>query len=436
MKHALRLFCTALVLASCNRQPKEAPTTLRLPITLKEGYGPFYPGFGILSADRPTDPLWGKTYSAVRGIPRHWSSPVKSTVVLHFQQFVYQHVKAGHLEQALYNTYSKAPGWTSDTSSLSTKPIKCYVNVVRGFDEHANKWAVLVDTDNDLDFSDETPVYPDFLHTKETDYKIKDQRIIQYELYRNGRVETARTPVVFRYNDTYFLYNFPRYATATAQVADKQYELLIDPNLRRLNFETSKIALASSIGSNGRIDGQKIVEIGDEIELGGIAYRNNGISFADNILELEPVNAETAATNPLQNGRVFQPFTEVEFSSGKPVALHRLKGKYVFVDFWGTWCKGCVEDMPQLNALYEQVDKNKVEFIGINCKDSPEGLRAFLQKHRTDWPQIQSTSANSLVDRYRVTSFPTSVLLDPSGTIIARDIHGGALKDKLAQLGL
>ncbi len=232
------------------------------------------------------------------------------------------------------------------------------------------------------------------------------------------------------------MYSFPRYATATAQVAGKQYDLLIDPDLSRLNFEASRIALSSSVKSNGRIDGQKIVEIGDEIELGGIAYRNNGISPADNILELEPVNAETVATNPLQNGRVFQPFTEVEFSSGKPVALHRLKGKYVFVDFWGTWCKGCVEDMPQLNALYEQVDKNKVEFIGINCKDSPEGLRAFLQKHRTRWPQIQSTSANSLVDRYRVTSFPTSVLLDPTGTIIARDIHGDALKDKLTQLGL
>ncbi|WP_288428913.1 TlpA disulfide reductase family protein [uncultured Spirosoma sp.] len=434
MKHALRLFCTVLVLVSCNRQPKEPPVTLRLPITIKEGYGPFYPGFGILSADWPTDPIWGKTYYPVRGIPRHWSSPVRTRVIVNFQQFVYQHVKTGNLEQALYDTYSKAPGWTSDTNSLSTKPIKCYVNVVRGFDEHVGKWAILVDTDNDLDFADEAPVYPEFLHPKEIDYKIKDQRIIQYELYKNGRVETARAPVVFRYTNTHFLYSFPRYATAVAQVAGKQYDLLIDPHLSRLNFEASKIALASSIGSNGRVDGQKLIEVGDEIELGGIAYRNNGISPSDNTLELEPVSAVSAQTNPLQNGREFQPFTDTEFISGKPIDLQKQRGKYVFIDFWHTGCRGCVEDMPNLNAIYQRADKRKLAFIGINCGDSPERLRTFLQKKQVKWPQILSTDKNDYYQKYRVSGFPTSVLLDPQGKIIARDLPSHALDEKLAVL--
>jgi thiol-disulfide isomerase/thioredoxin len=407
-----------------------------LPITLKEGYGPFYPGFGILSADRPTDPLWGKTYSAVRGIPRHWSSPVKSRLFLNLRQLVYQHAKAGDISPEGYAYLQEAWKWQPDTTQLSAKPIKCYVNVVRGFDEHANKWAILVDTNNNLDFADETPVYPTAIQAKEIPDQPKNSRIIRYETYQNGRVQTTHAPITFRYYGGDFMYNFPQYAIAKAIVGDKYYDLVVNPSLSRRDFDGSTIALASSIGGNGRIDEQKLIKVGDEIELDGVAYRNNGISPADNILELEPVNAGTVATNPLQNGRIFQPFTDTEFISGKPIDLQKQRGKYVFIDFWHTGCKGCVEDMPNLNAIYQRTDKRKLAFIGIDCGDSPERLRTFLQKKDVKWPQILSTNKNDYYQKYRVSGFPTSVLLDPEGKIIARDMHSGALKDKLTQLGL
>ncbi len=434
MKYALRLFCTVLVLSSCNRQQKEAPTTLRLPITLKEGYGPLNPGFGILSADRPTDPLWGKTYYPVHGIPRHWSNPVKSRLFLNLHQLVYQHAKTGTITQEGYAYLQKVWNWVPDTTQLSAKPIKCYVNVVRGFDEHANKWAILVDTNNNLDFADETPVYPAAIQAREIPDKVLTSRTVQYETYQDGKVKKAKAPITFRYYGGEFLYNFPQYATATATVGDKRYDLVVDPSLSRRDFEGSTIALASSISSNGRIDEQKLITVGDEIELGGVAYRNNGISPSNNTLELEPVNVLSTQTNPLQNGRVFQPFTDTEFSSGKPIDLQKQRGKYVFIDFWHTGCKGCVEDMPSLNAIYQHADKRKIAFVGINCGDTPERLRAFLQKKQVKWPQILSSNKNDYYQTYRVSGFPTSVLLDPTGTIIARDLPSHALSEKLAAL--
>ncbi len=434
MKHVLLLLGAILILASCNQQPKEAPTTLRLPITFKEGYGPLYPGFGILDPDRPADPLWGKTYYAVRGIPHHWSSPVKSRLFLNLYQLVYQHVKAGDITPEDYAALQQGWRWIPDTTQLSAKPIKCYVNVVRGFDEHANKWAILVDTNNNLDFADETPVYPAAIQAQEIPDKVLNSRIVQYETYQNGQIKKAQAPITFRYYGGDFLYNFPQYATTTATVGDQHYDLVVDPSLSRRDFQGSKIALSSSISSNGRIDEQKLIKVGDEIELNGVAYRNNGISPSDNTLELEPVNAQSAQTNPLQNGRVFQPFTDTEFISGKPIDLQQQRGKYVFIDFWHTGCKGCVEDMPNLNAIYQRADKRKIAFIGIDCGDSPERLRTFLQKKQVKWPQVLSTSKNDYYQKYRVSGFPTSVLLDPEGKIIARDMHSGELKDKLAAL--
>ncbi len=434
MKICFTILYTVLITTGCNRQPDEAATTLRLPVTFKQGYGPFYPGFGRLNAEQADDPVWGKTYHPIKGIPHHWSSPVKSQIRLDFQQFIYQQVRAGNLDQATYDAYNKSPDWLRDTTELSAKPIRCYIYVVRGFDEHVGKWAILVDTNNNLDFADETPVYPEAIQPKEIPDKVTNSRTIRYETYQDGQVKTAYVPITFRYYGNTFMYNFPRHAIATATVDGDPYALVIDPGLLRLDFEGSTIALASSIRRNGRVDEQKLIKVGDEIELGGVLYRNNGISPTDNLLVLEPVNAGTAATNPLQNGHIFQPFTDVDFSTRKQVSLQQLRGKYVYVDFWGTWCKGCVQDMPNLNALYQRIDKRKIEFIGINCGDSPDKLRSFLEKHRTNWLQVRATSTNKLQDRYSVSDFPTSVLLDPSGRIIARDLRGDVLTDTLTRL--
>jgi thiol-disulfide isomerase/thioredoxin len=398
MRYCLPFLYATLLLSACHQQPNTPPTTLRLPITLKQGYGPFYPGFGLLDAEHIGDPVWGKTYYPISGIPRHWSNPTKTRLILDFQQFI--------------------------------------VYAVRGFDEYLGKWAVLVDTNNNLDFSDEIPVYPTIIAAKEIPDKPKNLRTIRYEVYQNGRVRNAYAPITFRYSGGHFLYNFPQYAITHSVVNDRHYDFVIDPSLSRRDYEGSTIALASSVKSNGRVDEQKLIKVGDEIELGGVLYRNNGISPADNILELEPVDAVATRTNPLQNGHAFRPFTDTDFTSGKTIDLHHQQGKYVFIDFWHTGCKGCVEDMANLNALYQRVDKRKIEFIGINCGDTPERLRAFLLKKQVNWPQVLSTRQSEYYHTYRVSSFPTTVLLDPTGKIIARDMHSSALINKLAQLNL
>jgi thiol-disulfide isomerase/thioredoxin len=106
----------------------------------------------------------------------------------------------------------------------------------------------------------------------------------------------------------------------------------------------------------------------------------------------------------------------------------------VFIDFWGTWCKGCVEEIPTLKKIYQDIDKDKFEFISIACHDSPQKLKTFIDKEQIRWPQILSDDTNKIADLYGVRGFPTSVLINSQGMIIAKNLPPNILRDKLKEL--
>lgn len=89
--------------------------------------------------------------------------------------------------------------------------------------------------------------------------------------------------------------------------------------------------------------------------------------------------------------------------------------------------------MPTLKKMYQGLDKTRFEFIGIS-PDTPKRLSEFIKKRNVEWPQILSDTTNKLIESYRVTGYPTTVLLDQQGTVIAKDLRGEQLAAKLKEL--
>lgn len=427
---AFLFLCTV----TCRQNRDEPVTTAYLPITIKEGYGSFYQAFGFLTPDNLESPLWGKTYLSITGTPKHWSNLRQKMVWLNSKQLVYQNYLAKRITPEDYRFLQKEWRWTPDTTKLSAKPIKCYVYVIHGFDEKQNRWAAMVDTDNDLDFSDETAFYPEVIKPGLIPDQIKDLRRVDYEVYQKGEIMKASVPIVVKMKGSDFIYNFPQYAVATLQRNNKEYTLLISAGFQRPDFDISDIVPASSVSGSDKVDPDELTEVGGFIQLGGAKYRNKGVDSFNNWLELEPVGENVKAYST-QIGQPFYPFSANEFTSGKPVSLDQYKGKYVYVDFWETGCLPCVEDLPALKQIYQRVDKSRVDFVGI-VNDSPERLSRFLKKYRLEWPQIRSDSVNKLIETYHVTGYPTSVLVDPNGTVIARDLRSEGLTKKIDELKL
>jgi peroxiredoxin len=102
---------------------------------------------------------------------------------------------------------------------------------------------------------------------------------------------------------------------------------------------------------------------------------------------------------------------------GTTFTLSSLQGKYVVIDFWGSWCKWCIKGFPDMKTAYAK-HKGKVEFVGIACRDTEEKWKAATAKYEIPWISVLNPADNDLVQVYQVKGFPTKIVVDPKGNIV------------------
>lgn len=107
--------------------------------------------------------------------------------------------------------------------------------------------------------------------------------------------------------------------------------------------------------------------------------------------------------------------------NGTPDAnLADFRGKVVFLNFWGSWCPPCVEEMPSIQKLYESKG-DKIAVILITMKDKPEKFVPFLQENKYSMPVYE---ANSLLPKSMIPgSFPTTYILNKKGEIVEKAVQ-------------
>jgi thiol-disulfide isomerase/thioredoxin len=104
--------------------------------------------------------------------------------------------------------------------------------------------------------------------------------------------------------------------------------------------------------------------------------------------------------------------------------LNQLKGNYVLLDFWGTWCNPCIELIPRLKALNNKYKSKGLQLISIayDNKDSYEKLMHMIKEKEMNWTNIYDNRDmdNNICRQYDVICYPTSILINPNGKIIFR----------------
>lgn len=118
---------------------------------------------------------------------------------------------------------------------------------------------------------------------------------------------------------------------------------------------------------------------------------------------------------------------------GTPVQLSDYKGKYLYIDFWASWCLACRAENPTLVKLYQAHHSNQFEMIGIGIKDKEAAWKAAIAKDQLPWAQINDQD-NSIASAYFIMSLPQNVLLDTEGKILYRNISSEKLGQILADL--
>lgn len=105
---------------------------------------------------------------------------------------------------------------------------------------------------------------------------------------------------------------------------------------------------------------------------------------------------------------------------GTEFNLESLKGKYVIIDFWGTWCGPCMSGMPTLRTFRDN-HNGKVEVLGI-AKDNREGWLSVIKEKKLNWIQLlNGKGEEDFVSKFNITGYPTKLLISPDGVILYRE---------------
>lgn len=136
-------------------------------------------------------------------------------------------------------------------------------------------------------------------------------------------------------------------------------------------------------------------------------------------LGAEKYVATMRAIENIKEGAEAPQFT-LEDNNGNAVSLTSLRGKWVVLDFWGTWCGWCIKGIPDMKKSYEK-HKAKCEFISIDCNESREAWLKGLEKYELPWTNLYNpTDSSPLEDvsvTYAISGYPTKIIITPEGLI-------------------
>jgi thiol-disulfide isomerase/thioredoxin len=134
-------------------------------------------------------------------------------------------------------------------------------------------------------------------------------------------------------------------------------------------------------------------------------------------------------------GGLFADFEQTNIN-GKKIRLSDFKGKYVLLDFWGSWCPPCREESPNLVKVYKAYKNKGFQILGVAADDNKQNWLNAVKEDGMTWENFCDLKGdkNEATLIYGINAYPTNYLINDKGIIIAKNLRGEMLEKKLAEL--
>lgn len=122
-------------------------------------------------------------------------------------------------------------------------------------------------------------------------------------------------------------------------------------------------------------------------------------------------------------------------TEGKPFSLSSLRGKYVLVDFWASWCGPCRAENPNVLRAYQKFKDKNFTILGVSLDEDREKWLKAIEKDALNWKHVSELKGweTSVVALYGFNGIPYNVLIDPNGKILATELRGSDLESALSE---
>jgi thiol-disulfide isomerase/thioredoxin len=422
-------------------------------ITLTErvqGFGPkgntSY-GFGSLDNYDSTALL---AYPGFKGLPDSITSLKKYCVILDNLQFYFQNYKKGIYSKEYLLEMSKGNMWNlDDTIYLTDKKIKNTISVIAGYDTY-KKAVYMIDANNNGDFSDDTLRY---LHSDiySQDDIIANSYYVDYEFYDGKSVKKDKKLLnvkTFRGNNELDLsFGFPEMLYGKIKYGNKIYLICQESyNPDKVIYVLEDKPYFSAVGNKCEAKPNQYISLGNEF------YSYLPGSMTPGVIKIKKVkiskdkfdeqiagksrNKFGRSFVPVSNqiGMIAPPVSGLNIMNDSVISLKKYLGKYVFLDFWATSCGPCIMEFPNILGVYEKFDHSNFEIIGVAKDDTKGKIQQFMKDKKVIWPNINATSPKTDISGYKINSYPTTYLIGPDGKIIATNLRGDDLMNRLELL--
>jgi len=142
---------------------------------------------------------------------------------------------------------------------------------------------------------------------------------------------------------------------------------------------------------------------------------------------------ELAKINPI--GSQIIDFSQAD-TSGHSVKISSFRGKYVLIDFWASWCRPCRMENPNVVAAFDKYHQKNFTILSVSLDQAKDAWLNAIHMDGLTWTHVSDLKGwgNQVASLFKVTSIPQNILIDPNGKIIAKNLRGESLNDKLSSI--